>query len=160
MKWRLFFRAKWESPEMLFLCSDNCECALCKESPVVRQSTYFADTDVVQVIALVLLYLLGPLSCWEGEFWGAGGGRSCAKPAKGAWAEQPQLWHREGEERSSSSLLGSPLGSNGRRWSIAGGWMKELLKKYQISPDLSQWLLKWKVCSITVNGQAFIILCY
>lgn len=33
-----------------------------------------------------------------GEFWGAVGGGSCAKRAEGAWAEQAQHWHREGEE--------------------------------------------------------------
>lgn len=49
---------------MLFPCSDNRGCVLCKVSPVVRPSTYLADTDVVQIIALVMLYLLGPLSSW------------------------------------------------------------------------------------------------
>lgn len=74
---------------MLFLCGDNHGCVLCKKS-----------TDVVQIIALILLYLSGAsqqLVNFEG-LWAAGVGRSCAKPAEGVWAEQPQQWHREGEE--------------------------------------------------------------
>lgn len=96
-----------------------------------------------------------------GGLWAAGGVRAVPNQPR----EHGLSSHSNdiGRERSSSSLLGSPaavwVAMAGNRL-LLGGWMKELLKKYQISPDLSQWLLKWKVCSITVNGQAFIILCY
>lgn len=109
-------------------------------------------------------------TCWglsaAGEFWGAMGSwgdRSCAKPAEGAWAEQPQQWHREGEELQFPPWLTCCtvwVAMAGDHLLLQVGWRSFKKKKNQISPDLSRWLLKWKVCSITVNGQAFIILCY
>lgn len=120
---------------MLFLCSDNHVCVLCKES-----------TDVVQIIALFLLYLFE--ACQQlvnfEELWAAGVGRSCAKPAERECGLSSHTVARGGRGAPVPSLthLLHSLGSSGRISFIAGSWMKELLKKYQISPDLSQWLLK------------------